>query len=62
MNAHRDTKIIIVQVPSEANAERLINTRLSDEAADGWQVAQMQDHNGFLILLMERAPTPPDPR
>lgn len=47
--------ILIVQVPSEANAEHLINTRIQDANADGWTITQMMDHNGFLVLLMERA-------
>lgn len=46
-------KVMIVQVPSEANAERLICTRISDANADGWAVTQMMDHNGFLVLLLE---------
>jgi hypothetical protein len=45
-------KVMIVQVPSEANAERLICTRISDANAQGWTVTQMMDHNGFLVLLL----------
>ena len=46
-------RIIIVQVPSEANAERLINTRIEEANEDGWRATQLMDHNGFLIVLME---------
>jgi hypothetical protein len=50
----RDQKILIVQVPSEANAERLINTRIQEANEDGWTITSMMDHNGFLVLLAER--------
>ena len=46
-------KVMIVQIPSEANAERLICTRIADANAEGWIIAQMMDHNGFLVLLLE---------
>jgi len=47
-------KVMIVQIPSEANAEKLICTRIGDANAAGWTVTQMMDHNGFLVLLLER--------
>jgi hypothetical protein len=52
---------MIVQVPSEANAEQLICTRLRDANDEGWTVTQMMDHNGFLVLLLEAADTPREP-
>ncbi len=54
-----DQKLMIVQIPSEANAERLLNERLGDEIENGWRTVTMQDHNGFLVLLLER-PAPID--
>lgn len=48
-----DQRVMIVQVPSEANAERLINTRVTDANDDGYRIVQMMDHNGFLVLLLE---------
>jgi hypothetical protein len=48
-------KIMVVQIPSEANAERLINTRIAEANDDGWTVTQMMDHNGFLVVLCEHA-------
>lgn len=49
-----EQKVMIVQIPSEANAERLICTRIRDANVDGWVITQMMDHNGFLVLLLER--------
>ena len=47
-------KVMIVQVPSEANAERLICERIGDANAQGWSIVQMMDHNGCLVLLLEQ--------
>lgn len=52
---HTRQRIIIVQIPSEANAERLINERVKEANDDGWQISQMMDHNGFLVLLCAEA-------
>lgn len=49
-----DQRLIVCQIPSEANAERLLNERLSDELAGGWRAIAMQDHNGFLVFLLEK--------
>jgi len=49
-------RVIIVQIPSQALPENMINERIADENAAGWVVRQMMDHNGFLVLLMEPAP------
>jgi hypothetical protein len=48
-------RVIIVQIPSEALPEKMINERISDENAAGWTIRQMMDHNGFLVLLLGRA-------
>ncbi len=50
----RRQRVMIVQVPSEANGEKLLNTRLGDAQAEGWHIASMMDHNGFLVWLLER--------
>lgn len=52
----KQQKLIVLQIPSEAHAERLVNERLGGELSDGWLVAQMVDHNGLLVLLLERQP------
>ena len=49
-----EQQVMILQVPSEANAERLMNVRIREANDDGWTVAAMQDHNGFLVLLLKR--------
>ena len=50
-----EQRVMIVQVPSEANAEKLLNTRLRDAQAEGWHITSMMDHNGFLVWLLERS-------
>lgn len=50
-------KLIVMQIPSEAHAERLVNKRLAGELSDGWLVVQMVDHNGLLVLLLAREQT-----
>lgn len=57
----QEQKVMIVQIPSEANAERLICTRIGDANAEGWRVTQMMDHNGFLVLLLARPVPVPEP-
>jgi hypothetical protein len=59
-------QLVVTQIPSGVLSERLLNERLGYELALGWRAIAMQDHNGMLVLLMERpalseeaAPTEP---
>lgn len=51
----REQQVMMISMPSEAQNERLTNARIREANKDGWTVTAMENHNGFLVFLLERA-------